>query len=249
MNVKEIFLSDDLKRKSFGIRSMLALCRKKGEGTRMCGRYKRKGDKQKVAEAFRVRSGLEETDFNEEEDCAPGTIQPVVCMNDDGERSLTPMHWGFKLPDRFLFNTRSEDVLQANFWKAKFAESRCIIPASSFFEWQDAAKSPKPKYEITVPAREYFGMAGVWAVWKNPKTSHWEKTFSIFTTEANSAMKPIHDRQPVILEPVDYKEWLTASERPPVHLLRILPDEEMSLSLISNKAMTPNERIMKTLFD
>jgi putative SOS response-associated peptidase YedK len=40
-------------------------------------------------------------------------------------------------------------------------------------------------------------------------------------------MGEIHNRQPVILEPREYKEWLTESERPPVHLLRIFQDEDL----------------------
>jgi putative SOS response-associated peptidase YedK len=44
----------------------------------MCGRYGRRGDKQKIAKAFKVKGGLEEADFEEEDDCAPGSIQPVV---------------------------------------------------------------------------------------------------------------------------------------------------------------------------
>src|SRR5215469_1397993 len=212
----------------------------------MCGRYKRKGDKQKNAEAFHVNTSLDETDFDEDEDCAPGSLQPIVRINDEGERDLTLMRWGFKLPDRFLFNVRSEEVVTAKFWKDKFVENRCIVPASSFFEWQDTRKGPKPKYEITVPQREFFGMAGVWAPWKNPKTDQWEKTFSIFTTEANSVMKSIHDRQPVVLESRDFREWLTVSERPPLHLLRILPDEEMILTLMTAKAEEP---MIKNLFD
>lgn len=214
----------------------------------MCGRYKRKGEKQKIAEAFLVNGSLEEADFDEGEDCAPGSIQPVVLMNQAGERNLTAMRWGFKLPDRFLFNTRSEDVTRSNFWKAKFEENRCIIPASSFFEWQDTGKPPKPKYEVTVSKQELFGMAGVWAPWRNPKTNQWEKTFSIFTTEANSVMKPIHDRQPVVLEPRDFKEWLAASERSRGHLLRIWPDEEMTLTLVNDKVIA-TEPMMKNLFD
>ncbi len=40
-------------------------------------------------------------------------------------------------------------------------------------------------------------------------------------------MGEIHDRQPVILEPREYGEWLAESERPPIALLRILGEEEM----------------------
>ena len=34
------------------------------------------------------------------------------------------MRWGFKLPDRLLFNARSEGIAQANFWKDAFLTGR-----------------------------------------------------------------------------------------------------------------------------
>jgi putative SOS response-associated peptidase YedK len=215
----------------------------------MCGRYGRRGDKQKIAEAFHVKGGLEEVDFGEDFDCAPGSIQPVVWTNEEGERALSLMRWGFKLPDRLLFNARSEAVAKANFWKEKFATNRCIIPASSFFEWQDTKNTPKRKYEITVLGRELFGIAGVWAEWKNPNTEKWEKTFATFTSEPNGVMQPIHDRQPVILAPADFEEWLSRSERPPVHLLRILPDEAIAMTLLNAEKPKAEEPAMKGLFD
>jgi len=50
-------------------------------------------------------------------------------------------------------------------------------------------------------------------------------------------MAEIHDRQPVILEPRDYAEWLTPSDRPPVHLLRIVPADEMKIELMQAHSM------------
>jgi len=214
----------------------------------MCGRYGRRGDKQKIAEAFSVNGGLDEVDFEQTFDAAPGSIQPVV-LAQNGERSLSLMRWGFKLPDRLLFNVRSEGVTAANFWKEKFSAARCIVPASSYFEWQDC--TPKSKYEISVPGREYFGIAGVWALWKNPKTHDWERTFSTFTSQPNALMEKIHARQPVVLEPRDYEEWLSPAERPPVHLLRIMPEEEMRISPVNaNLPQTQSSQpAIKGLFD
>lgn len=216
----------------------------------MCGRYGRRGDKQKIAEAFHVRAGLEEVDFGETFDAAPGSLQPVVTKKND-ERGLAIMRWGFKLPDRLLFNVRSEGVTSANFWKDKFASTRCIVPASSYFEWQDCDTKPKPKYEIEVSGHEYFGIAGVWAPWKNPKTDQWENTFSTFTSEPNALIEKIHIRQPVILEPRDFEEWLSPAERPPVHLLRVMSDEEMKMTLLSPPptAAQVGQPVMKGLFD
>ena len=203
----------------------------------MCGRYGRRGNKQKIAEAFQVTGGLEETDFEETFDAAPGSVQPVVRMGGEG-RTLEDMRWGFKLADRLLFNTRSEAVADAKFWRDR-VKQRCIVPASMYFEWPDGAPKPKPKFEITTPGREYFGMAGVYGSWRNPKTGQWESTFSTFTSEPNSLIQKIHFRQPVILKPRDYQEWLEPSERFPSHLLRILPQEEMHMVQIASEADIP----------
>jgi putative SOS response-associated peptidase YedK len=101
----------------------------------------------------------------------------------------------------------------------------------------DAKEMPKgqkkPKYEFTIPGQEPFGMAGVWKLWKHPKTGQWEKTFSVLTGEPIELMAPIHDRMTTFIEPRDYGEHLAPAERPPVHLLRILPAEKMHARLMS----------------
>lgn len=194
----------------------------------MCGRYRRRSDKQRIAEVFAAHAELEELYLEADEDAAPGSMQAVVAVNGEGERQIELMRWGFKLPERMLFNARSEGIESANFWKEAFGQRRCIVPADAFFEWEKAAKaSRKPKYEFTVRGREPFGMAGLWSLWRNQKTGEWERTFAVVTGEANGVMQPVHDRQPVILEPRDYAEYLTEAQRPPVHLLRILPENEM----------------------
>lgn len=194
----------------------------------MCGRYRRRSDKQRIAEVFHVGMDLEEIYLGPEDDIAPGSIQPVVVTGEAGEREIALMRWGFKLPDRHLFNVRSEGIERAPFWKDSFQQRRCIIPADAIFEWSEAEPGrKKPKYEIVIPGREPFGIAGVWKLWKNPKSNHWEKTFAVITGEPNELMQPIHDRLTTILDPRDYDEYLSEAERPPVHLLRIPPPEKM----------------------
>jgi putative SOS response-associated peptidase YedK len=212
----------------------------------MCGRY-RKGNKQKIAEAFGITTGLDELDLGPDEDAAPGSIQPVVSISPDGERQLELMRWGFKLPDRLLFNARSEGIETSKFWKDAFLKGRIIVPADAIFEWMEMPKGhKKPKYGFTVMGQETFGMAGVWKLWKNPKTDEWERTFAVLTGEPNELMQPIHDRMTTFLKPRDYAEYLEPSERPPLHLLRILPAEEMNSSLLE-KANVTNAQV--SLFD
>lgn len=213
----------------------------------MCGRFRRRSDKQKVVKTFSVTAGLEETDFEPGDDFSPQSFQPVTYLNDDGERQIELMRWAFNLPDRLLFNARSEDIEHSKFWKDAFAKGRVIVPGDAIFEWKEMPKGQKkPKYEFTIPGQEPFGMAGVWKLWKHPKTEKWEKTFAVLTGEPNELMAPIHDRMTTFLEPRDYEEYLAPAERPPVHLLRILPAEKMQARLMSTDPM-PNRQV--GLFD
>lgn len=213
----------------------------------MCGRYRRKSGKQRIAEAFEVTAGLDDLELAPDEDAAPGSIQPVVSINPDGERQLELMRWGFKLPDRLLFNARSEGIETSKFWKEAFLKGRIIVPADATFEWKEMPKGQKkPKYEFSLRRREPFGMAGVWKLWKNPKTEQWERTFAVITGEPNEIMQPVHDRMTTFLEPRDYAEYLAASERSPLHLLRILPADEMRAALIEKSNIT-NQQV--SLFD
>ena len=199
----------------------------------MCGRYRRRSDKQRIAEALGLGMGLEDLYIEPDDDIAPGSFQPVVFATDAAKPAIKFMRWGFNIPNRLVFNARSEDITTKNFWKASFSKRHCIVPADSFYEWTKTTGRNKQKYEFMVPGREPFGMAGVWANWKNPKTEEREPAFAILTAEANGVMTPIHDRQPVILEPRDYREWLSDSERPLVHLLRLLSDRELESKLVA----------------
>jgi putative SOS response-associated peptidase YedK len=217
----------------------------------MCGRYQA-GQKQKIAEAFHVSVTLDDSYFDAGLECAPGSIQPVIYVK-EGERRVGEMGWGFKLPDRLLFNARSDGVTTAPFWRERF-NRRCIVPASSYFEWEKTAPEPRPKYRLSVKGRHVLGMAGLWGPWHNPKTGQWEDTFAIITSDSNAKMAEIHNRQPVILEPGEYAEWLEESERPPVHLLRVMPDDDFVIDPLkvdsqAKPKIEKPEPSMRGLFD
>ena len=89
-------------------------------------------------------------------------------------------------------------------------------------------------------------MAAVWKLWKNPKSGRWERTFAILTGESNELVASIHDRMTTFLEPRDYDEYLAKSERPPVHLLRILPADRMRVELVSQ---SPISNAQASFFD
>lgn len=87
-------------------------------------------------------------------------------------------------------------------------------------------------------------MAAVWKLWKNPKK--WERTFAVLTGAPNELMQPIHPRMTTFLEPWDYAEYLAPAERTPVHLLRILPADEMRAALLEKTDVSSQQ---VSLFD
>jgi hypothetical protein len=92
-------------------------------------------------------------------DLCPQSLQPVIFTNDHGERQIELMRWTFKLPDKLLFNARSEGIDHAKFWKDAFLSGRCIVPGDDLYEWQETEKGKKkPKYEFTLPGQGPFGM-------------------------------------------------------------------------------------------
>jgi putative SOS response-associated peptidase YedK len=109
----------------------------------MCGRYRRRADKQRIAELFAASADLEELYIGPEDDVAPGSVQPVIRINSRGERKISLMRWGFKREDgKLLFNARAESITDVNFWMKSFSLRRSIVPPDGFFEWVRPASRP-----------------------------------------------------------------------------------------------------------
>lgn len=206
----------------------------------MCGRYYRRSDKQRIAEAFRLGRlpegfVLPDWDYN----AAPATMQPVIRLNrDTGEREIVLMRWG--LIPHFArnaadfrgfstINAKAETVEEKALWKGPFRKRRCLVPADGFYEWLKVDPKTKKPYAFSLANGEPFAFAGLWDAWKEPATGEWLQTFAIITTTANELTGKVHDRMPVILHPPDYDRWLERGEahQPPVDLLRPYEAEEM----------------------
>jgi len=95
------------------------------------------------------------------------------------------------------FNARCETVTEKPTFREPFKRSRCLVPASHFFEW-----SEKQKIKITVQGEPLIAFAGLFDEWNGVKS------FTIITTEAQGRMAEIHDRMPLILPPDRFDDWL-----------------------------------------
>ncbi len=86
------------------------------------------------------------------------------------------------------------------------------MPALGFFEWKKQGKGPKQPYFIHRKDRQPLAMAGLWEHWEGKDEQGQDQTiesFTIITTDANDAVKDLHNRMPAIIsDPHDFGFWL-----------------------------------------
>ena len=84
-------------------------------------------------------------------------------------------------------------------WKA----GHCLIPANGCYEWKGTAKSKQP-YFIHRSDDQPILMAGLYETNTHANIT----SFAIFTTEADGALRDVHDRQPLVLSADAGKQWI-----------------------------------------
>ena len=173
----------------------------------MCGRFAIKDRQEKVMSDFQIQHSevLLEPRYN----ISPSQDIPVI-VQQDGIRRLENRQWGLipfwsKTP-KPMINARSETASEKPAFRQAFKKRRCLIPASGFFEWakEDGEKQP---YFIFLKDKSSMAFAGLWEEWSAPDGKI-VKTCAILTVEANSFLKFIHHRMPVILKPANGMNWL-----------------------------------------
>ena len=75
--------------------------------------------------------------------------------------------------------------------------SRCLVPASGFYEWRRGGGRKTPYY-LRLKDADPFAFAGLYDVWHDADGAPLA-TYTLVTTAANEVVAPVHDRMPVIL--------------------------------------------------
>ncbi|MEA3641175.1 MAG: SOS response-associated peptidase [Lamprobacter sp.] len=183
----------------------------------MCGRFALFSDPDTLAHHFGLETPA--VDVQPRYNVAPTqSVLAVQLAEDQQRRELVPLRWGLvpfwsKGPDNrySMINARAETVASKPAYRAAFRERRCLIPGDAFYEWQTGADGKQP-FAIRRTDRTPFAMAGLFEHWQGEDGSVIDSC-TIIVTEANALLRPIHERMPVILDPVDYGTWL-GTERP-----------------------------------
>jgi putative SOS response-associated peptidase YedK len=180
----------------------------------MCGRFTlARQDRVSLARELGVPvDQITDADYQPRYNIAPTNKHWIVRMEYE-DRELIRARWGLInhwAKDRNIgykqINARAETLHTRPAFREAFKKRRCVVPADGFFEWA----GPKGARQPIWFHRSDEGLllfAGLFESWQ-PEPGEWEPTFTIVTTDANSAIEPVHNRMPVILPEQAADEWL-----------------------------------------
>lgn len=174
----------------------------------MCGRYALDTDIDVLIAHYKAMLG--ERKFEGNEEIFPTDTVPII--REVNNREIDFLKWGFmpSFTKRPLINARGETVNMKPTFKNSFINKRCIIPATSFFEWEKI-EGKKIRRRIRVE-ENLFSMAGLYSSFYDIEGKPYE-AFTILTINANDQMEHIHHRMPVILRKEDEDIWLNNSNK------------------------------------
>ena len=104
-----------------------------------------------------------------------------------------------------MINARAETVKGKPAYRAVFRARRCLVPANAWFEWQGNRGARQPWYAVLVDGSS-LSFAALWERWD--RSGDGLETFTIITTEACEGPADIHHRQPAIIRPDRFGDWL-----------------------------------------
>lgn len=182
----------------------------------MCGRY---SYRYRWSDVYRILDGLGpihppyEPELRPRYNVRPGekTGAPVV-RRIDGALQAESLWWSFIANEMAKFkpiNAKAESLFDKWPWKFHWAQHRCVIPMSGFYEPKGPSKMKhRPQYYFQLPDHQLFFVAGIWA----PQCVTPLDTYALITTTPNEQVESIHDRMPVMIEEDAIALWLSDSQ-------------------------------------
>ena len=181
----------------------------------MCGRYAFLLPPEAMVALFKV---LNEIDYPARYNIAP--TQPILAILErQGRRTAELFRWGFvpgwvKDPRDFalLVNARAESMADKPSFRDAVRNSRCVVPASGYYEWMKGADGSRRPYYITSAETRTMAFAGLYSTWAGPNGEEVD-TVCIVTVHPNLEISGVYDRMPAILrgeEAID--AWLNTRD-------------------------------------
>ncbi|NIP82385.1 MAG: hypothetical protein GWM90_25435, partial [Gemmatimonadetes bacterium] len=138
-----------------------------------------------------------------------------------------------------MINARSETVDRRPAFAEPFRRRRCWVLADGFYEWYTGPDGRRVPIHFRRPDGRPFAFAGLWDRWRGGDQEL--ASCAILTTEPNQAVRPVHDRMPVILPAASRDRWLDPDAGPAAlrELLRPYP-EALEGRRVSTRVNSPD---------
>jgi len=184
----------------------------------MCGRYALSAMIAEIAEEF-TTVGVPERTLPVNWNIKP-TEDIYIIKSVDNQRKIDVVSWGLIAPwakdgaaalrsQSQAINARSESVAEKPTFRSAFRKTRCLIPASGYYEWATVLGSFKSKQPVYISRKDshLLAFAGIFSSWVSPEGVV-RKSAAIITCDAQGELAKIHNRMPVFLSRDDWDSWL-----------------------------------------
>lgn len=150
------------------------------------------------------------------------------------------MHWGivphWARPGQFerpLINARAETIHDKASFKKLIARTRVIVPVNGFYEWR-RTEGNKATFYFSSADQDALALAGIYQINRDG-----EMHCCLITTEANSVMRPVHDRMPVLIPQGAMRDWLLSEDNHVIDAL-MKPASDDSIAAVEVSSYTNN---------
>ena len=178
----------------------------------MCGRFTQKLTWGQIHNLYSLRGPGLPLNLQPHYDGAPAQHFAACRLDEDGNRAIAQLRWGLvpswardiRMGAR-LINARAETVHAKPSFGTAFRSRRCLVPANGWFEWQRTGVGKQPYY-LALADGSPLSFAALWERWGGG--GEFMESFTIITTTAAPQLAGIHDRQPAIIDPDQFDDWL-----------------------------------------
>ena len=178
----------------------------------MCGRLSQNLTWQQIYTLYTLPVSTPRLDPQPRYNGAPTQDFALCRLDENGTRTMAVLRWGLvpfwakdvKIGAR-LINARAETVHEKPAFRSAFRARRCLIPSNGWFEWKRTGGGKQP-YFLALESSAPVSFAALWEQWG--RDGQHIESFTIITTEASPGLTDIHDRQPAVVDPDDFTDWL-----------------------------------------
>lgn len=208
----------------------------------MCGRFAQSRDAEALVDSFDLAGSTLDQSLPLNWNIAP-TNKIYIVRSESDSRILDSASWGIIAPwqkkiadarasQSNAINARSESIHEKPTFRHAFRTSRCLIPATGYYEWATSLGKfpPKQPFYISREDGEQLSIAGIWSSWQS-ESGEVIQSAAIITREAVGELATIHSRMPVFMAEQRWQAWLDTEERDIHRALKLMVSDEPTQGL------------------